>query len=276
MAGAGARRAAPGAIAHRLYPYDRIGWGLTFGRTRSPLVPTRFYCPSPPSDGVYRLSAHEAKHLGRVCRLGAGDEVEIFDGRGFATCARVIALGNDWVDLTVLGEPMPEQAPPFALVLASAAPKADRLDWLVEKATELGVARWIPIISDRSVVEPGSGKLARLERTVVEASKQCGRARLMAIDPPARWSSVVGAFDGSQRYLADAQGIRPSRIDRIPAGQDVVLAVGPEGGFTPQEREQAAGAGWQAICLGVNTLRIETAAVAGIAGLFSRAEEPHE
>ena len=92
--------------------------------------------------------------MSRVFRLGVGDEIEIFDGAGFATRSRVIALGNDWVDLTAVGEPILGREPPFLLILATAAPKADRLDWLVEKATELGVARLIPLISDRSVVEP--------------------------------------------------------------------------------------------------------------------------
>ena len=98
-------------------------------------------------------------HLSRVCRLGVGDLVEIFDGCGGANGCRVIALGNNWVDLAPVGEPIPERVPPFPLVLVTAAPKADRFDWLVEKATELGVARLIPLISERSVVEPGASKI---------------------------------------------------------------------------------------------------------------------
>jgi 16S rRNA (uracil1498-N3)-methyltransferase len=239
-------------------------------------VPARFFCPDPPNDGVFRLKSNEAKHLSRVLRLGVGDEIEIFDGAGFATCSRVIALGNDWVDLTAVGEPILEKAAAFPLVLASAAPKADRLDWLVEKATELGVARLILLVSERSVVEPGPGKIARLERTVIEASKQCGRARLMVIDPLTRWSSVVDSFAESPRFLADAQGISPLQLAEIPRGQAVILAVGPEGGFTPAERDQAKNAGWVFVQLSVNTLRIETAAVAGAAALYSRAKEPSE
>jgi 16S rRNA (uracil1498-N3)-methyltransferase len=237
-------------------------------------VPARFYCPDPPDDGVYRLKSNEAKHLSRVCRMGVGDEVEIFDGCGFATRSRVIATGNDWVDLMALGEPIRERAAAFPLVLAAAAPKADRLDWLVEKATELGVARLVPIKSERSVVEPGASKISRLERTVIEASKQCGRSRLMVIDPPARWSDVVDAFADARRYLADAQGVWPGELPELPASQPVVLAVGPEGGFSPEERETAIRVGWIPISFGMNTLRIETAALAGAAVLFSRAKEP--
>jgi 16S rRNA (uracil1498-N3)-methyltransferase len=236
-------------------------------------VPARFYCPDPPSDGVFRLKAGEAKHLSRVCRLIVGDEVEIFDGRGVAMRSRVIAIGKDWVDLSALGETIPERAPPFPLVLASAVPKADRFEWLVEKATEIGVSRLVPLISERTVVEPGANKISRLERTIIEASKQCGRTRLMAIDPPQRWAAVVDGFAGSSRFLADPKGVLPCQLRAIPSGQPVVLAVGPEGGFTPDERGTAVRAGWLPISLGVYTLRIESAAVAGCAVLFSRAEE---
>ena len=89
--------------------------------------------------------------------------------------------------------PLPERRPPFPLVLASAVPKGDRFDWLVEKATELGVERLIPLVTERSVVEPGPAKLTRLRRTIIEASKQCRRNRLMVLDPPTRWTELVGS-----------------------------------------------------------------------------------
>ena len=239
-------------------------------------MPARFYCPDPPNDGVFRLKAGEAKHLSRVCRLGVGDEVELFDGRGGARLSKIVAVGNDWVDLAAVGEPIEERVPPFPLVLASAAPKADRFDWLVEKATELGVERVIPLTSDRSVVEPGGTKISRLQRTIVEASKQCGRTRLMVLDSPLRWSVVAASFPHSRRFLADPHGAPPDQIEAIPRGQPVILAVGPEGGFTPAERELGGRAGWLPINLGVHTLRIETAALIGCAALFTRLKEPNE
>ena len=236
-------------------------------------MPARFYCPDPSSDGVYRLKAGEAKHLSRVCRFGVGDEVEIFDGRGGATRAKVIALGNDWVDLIAVGAPIPDRLPPFPLVLASAVPKADRFDWLVEKATELGVERLIPLICDRSVVEPGGSKISRLERTIIEASKQCRRARLMVLEPPERWSQVAESAPVSLKFLADPEGLPANQIQTILSGQPVILAVGPEGGFTKAERELADRLGWLGIDLGVNTLRVETAGLAGCAALFTKAKE---
>ncbi len=239
-------------------------------------MPARFYCPDPPTDGVYRLKAGEAKHLSRVRRLTAGDEVEIFDGRGNAIRSKVVAVANNSVDLAPLGEPIPERTTPFHLTLASAVPKADRFDWLVEKATELGVSRLIPLICDRSVVEPGASKISRLERTIIEASKQCGRARLMVIDPPTRWPAVVDSFPDSSRYLADAQGVPLNRLPAFAIGQPVILAVGPEGGFTTSEVAVSERAGWLPISLGVYTLRVESAALAGCAALFSKAKEQSE
>jgi len=188
----------------------------------------------------------------------------------------VIAVGGDWVDLAMARVPLPERRPPFSLVLASAVSKGDRFDWLVEKATELGVERLIPLVTERSVVEPGESKLARLRRTIIEASKQCRRNRLMVLDSPMRWTELMGSFPESLKFLADPEGFPPQRLAPIPASQAVILAVGPEGGITPGERALAAEARWRHISLSINTLRIETAALAGCAVLLNLGQESNE
>jgi 16S rRNA (uracil1498-N3)-methyltransferase len=236
-------------------------------------VSARFYCPDLPCDGRQRLGADEAKHLSRVCRLGVGDVVEVFDGRGGATRSQVIALGDDWVELIAVGPPLGERHPPFSLTLASAVPKGERFDWLVEKATELGVERLVPIVTERSVVEPGSSKLSRLRRSIIEASKQCRRNRLMVLDAPLRWTDFAGTAPGSLKFLADLDGEPAPRVPPISRGQAVTLAVGPEGGFSSSERAIADRAGWSRICLGAHTMRIETAALAGCAILFAHTDE---
>ena len=236
----------------------------------------RFYCPAAPRDGRYHLSPEESRHLSRVCRLGVGDRVEIFDGRGFATGAEVVAAAVDSVELVAVGEPFPTRQTPCSLTLATAVPKGDRLDWIVEKATELGVDRLIPIIAERSVVVPRGSKLERLRRSIVEASKQCRRARLMWLDEPVEWPRLVDSFPGALTFLADPGGSAPSQCPAILPGREVVLAVGPEGGLTAGEVELAIGAGWNAIRLGCNTLRIETAGLAGSAILLARVAEGGE
>ncbi len=108
----------------------------------------RFYCPDSPRQGRQRLAADEAHHLSRVCRLGIGDIVEVFDGRGFATRSEIATIGHGFVELTILAV-LPEGVPCLQLTLATAVPKGERFDWLVEKATELGVERLIPITTER-------------------------------------------------------------------------------------------------------------------------------
>jgi 16S rRNA (uracil1498-N3)-methyltransferase len=239
-------------------------------------VSDRFYCPDPPRGGRFRLGPEESRHLSRVCRLGVGDRVEIFDGRGFATAAEVVAAGGDSVEVVAIGEPLVVRQPPCSVVLATAVPKGERFDWLVEKATELGVDRLVPLIAERSVVAPRASKLDRLRRSIVEASKQCRRDRLMVVEEPVEWPRLVGAFPAALTFLADPGGSPAGVWPAIHRGRQVVLAVGPEGGLTRAETELARTAGWFAIQLGANTLRIETAGLAGCAALLARVAERDE
>ncbi len=234
----------------------------------------RFYSPDAPHDGKLCLVADEARHLSRVCRFGLGDVVEVFDGKGSATRAQVVRIDKDCVELTVVGPAMPDRTAPLRLTLASAVPKGDRFDWLVEKLTELGIERLIPIVTERSVVAPGASKLERIRKAIVEASKQCGRNQLMVVDPLSRWEHLVGICANAIKLIADPTGIQPRRWPAITCGSNVVFAVGPEGGFTEQERLIADQMGWLAISFSVNTLRIETAGLAGCAALLTHVKEP--
>jgi 16S rRNA (uracil1498-N3)-methyltransferase len=239
-------------------------------------VPARFYCPDPPRDGRTRLNADESRHLTRVCRLGAGDCIEVFDGRGSVGYAQVLAVAAGSVEVRLEGDWHPDAPSPVSLTLATAVSKGDRFDWLVEKATELGVDRLIPLVTDRSVVDPRGSKLDRLRRSIIEASKQCRRARLMILDEPIEWPKLIASSHWSSRFLADPGGLPPRCWPEIPRGGAVVLAVGPEGGLTPAECELAYGSQWLAIRFSLNTLRIETAGLAGCAALLTRVPEADE
>lgn len=235
----------------------------------------RFYCPDPPCEGRYSLPADEARHLVRVCRKKVGDRVELFNGAGFATTARIVDVSKDRVCLIAEGPPIPELASSSSLVLATAIPKGDRFDWLVEKATELGVDRLIPLITERSVVDPGRTKLDRLRRTTIEACKQSRRNRLMILESPMSWPDLVRSADSCLRLLAVPHGLPPARWPRLAGSGSLLLAVGPEGGFTEAEESQASAAGWQPIQFSYNVLRIETAAIAGSAAVLAFCRE-HE
>jgi 16S rRNA (uracil1498-N3)-methyltransferase len=223
---------------------------------------------------VLRLGAEETRHLSRVCRLDIGDIIEVFDGNGYATRAEIVKVERDCALLSAVGTRLPEQPPPFSLRLATAVPKGDRFDWLVEKATELGIESLIPIVAERSVVEPGGPKLERLRRSIIAASKQCRRSRLMTLGPPMPWERIATLELAPIKFLADPAGVPLLRCPPIAGESSVILAVGPEGGFTAPERALAEQNGWLAVSLSVNMLRIETAGLAGAAALFTRVKEP--
>lgn len=232
----------------------------------------RFFYPDLPPGGRVTLEGDEAHHLVRVRRLGPGDQVELFDGRGGALAARVGQIGRGTVELTLVGEPLPDRAAPCELTLATAAPKGDRFDWLVEKATELGVTRLVWLRTERSVVDPRSAKLDRLRRAIVEAAKQCGRNRLMRLDGPVPWADLLRDPTAPVRLFAHPGGLPASAWPRAGTDRPAILAVGPEGGFSDREVEAARGAGWQAVDLGRTILRVETAAVVGSALILAGSE----
>lgn len=233
----------------------------------------RFYCPEPPTGGRFRLDAEESKHLVRASRHGVGDLVEVFDGRGFATAARVVEAGKTAV-LEAEGPPLPDRPADVVIEIGVAVPKGDRFDWLVEKAVELGVARIVPLATARSVVDPRGTKLDRLRRAIVEASKQSGRSRLMELGAPERLSEFLDRGRGVQ-LLADPAGASPADWPAIRAGDLVRLVVGPEGGLTDDETARARGLGWTPVGLAAPILRVETAAVAGAAAILARVQPVH-
>jgi 16S rRNA (uracil1498-N3)-methyltransferase len=236
----------------------------------------RFFCAEPPLGDQLTLHAEESRHLSRVRRLGPGDVVEVFDGRGFATRAQVVAVARDRVELRVVGEPLRDRLAPCRLTLATAVPKGERFDWLVEKATELGVARLVPLVTEHSVVDPRSAKLDRLRRRIVEAAKQCGRNRVMELDPPTAWASFVLQVVDQPRLLAHPDGLATPAWPRPRSGGSATLAVGPEGGFSDSEVASARAAGWLPVTLGETRLRIETAGLAGCSILLAHCERSAE
>ncbi len=247
-------------------------------------MPERFFAPVDLSCGAVRLDESESRHAIAVLRLKPGDVVVAFDGRGNEATARVAAVSRRHVDLEVIAVRSDEREPVVPpLVLATAFPKGDRIRWLVEKATELGVDRLIPLQTERSVVDPREGKLDKLRQTVVAACKQCGRNRLMEIAPVTAWNAVVSAY-GSAGSAVERDGATPTRlivahpggtpwreaVESLPPGATVCVAIGPEGGFTSAEIDLATGAGCRGQALGPLLLRVETAAVAAAALRLTR------
>jgi 16S rRNA (uracil1498-N3)-methyltransferase len=242
---------------------------------------TRFFHPTPITSQRVTLDGAEAHHLLHVGRATVGQTLTLFGGGGCEFAAVVEKLGRSTVDLWVVERIEANRELSFELVVGVALPKGDRQKWLVEKLTELGVTRLVPLDTERGVAQPTAGALERLGRSVIEASKQCGRNRLMQIAEPQAWgawitsesSGWLGSSDSEppviRRLLAHPNGTRFSELD-FASPLATHLAIGPEGGFTDAEVAAATAAGWQAVALGPRILRVETAAVALAAAIALR------
>lgn len=237
----------------------------------------RFFSQNRIVDPAFELTGDEAHHLEKVMRIPVGAEVVAFDGAGAEFRSRVVAFRKGVVRLEVVERVEADRESALRLHVGVALPKGDRQKVLIEKLVELGVAKLTPIVVARGVALPVDSALARLERGVVEASKQCRRNRLMQIEPPSRWADFVRAAgeEGSPalRLIAHPYSTRPDSLSlrRWPkpaAGETVVAAIGPEGGFTEEEVDLAVQSGWKGVSLGPRILRVETAAAALAARLL--------
>ena len=201
-------------------------------------------------------------------RKSIGDRLTVFDGDGTEADAEIVELARTSATLRLA---QCRQDPPITrapVILATPVPKAERMRWLVEKATELGVDRLIPLQTSRSVVAPGAVKLDKMRQAVVEACKQSGRNRLMTIDSLISWKQFVADMIPTQSTLvADRGGPPLVSLGLSSFTTPVLLVIGPEGGFSATEIQEAVEAGARTASLGTNILRIETAALA-LAAVF--------
>ncbi len=221
----------------------------------------RYFLTTPPTGSRAVLEGDEGRHVARVMRARPGDGLEVFDGQGHWWTATVTGVDRSDVQLE-LGRCFSEPAGTgVSLTLAVALPKGERQKWLIEKLTELGVARLVPLQTVRGVAEPTTAAIERLRRGVIEACKQCGRCRLLEITAPSPLNALTSLQPTAQRLLADPGGL-PLATAATPTGGDLLVAVGPEGGFTAEEVATAAAAGFKRVSLGPHILRIETAAIA--------------
>jgi 16S rRNA (uracil1498-N3)-methyltransferase len=218
----------------------------------------RFYTNCALEPGPVEIDGPEAHHLAVVCRLRLGDTVCLFNGDGADYPAAVVDVAKKRISLDVRERIVVDRELAISLEVAAPLPKGDRMQFLIEKLTELGATAFTPLISERSAIHPKENTLEKLRRYVVEASKQCGRNVLMRIEPAVPWAEYA-ALRGEEVRLFAHPGTGGSLAHKGTAYRCV---VGPEGGFTSSEVDLALSHGWQAIDLGPRILRIETAAVA--------------
>lgn len=221
----------------------------------------RFFLPGLPAQGSVQLDGPEAHHLAHVLRLTAGQEVELFNGQGRSAAALISQVQKKAVQLELQSVRECIRSGP-QLTLAVAVPKGDRFDWLVEKSVELGVARLVPLITSRSIVDPRDSKLDRLRQTVVAACKQSRQDFLMELAAPISWREYVAQISAGEKHWIAHPGGTPiggllSKLESKP----ITIAIGPEGGFSDEEVAAVVAAGASHVALGELILRVETAAL---------------
>lgn len=225
----------------------------------------RLFVRQPLRDGArVELDARQANYLGNVLRMAIGSELLLFDGHSGEWLARIAEAGKKRMTLSVQRKTREPEAVPDVW-LAFAPVKRAQTDWLVEKATELGAARLIPVVTHRTIAE--RVKLERLEAIAIEAAEQCGRTRLPEIAEPMPLKALLLATERTL-YFADEAGGEAAAAAFKPGASTIL--VGPEGGFTDDERAAIRGAAHAvAISLGPRILRAETAALAALAAYMA-------
>lgn len=243
----------------------------------------RFFIKDLSADAGSTVDLHTiSRQLSRVLRLHAGDTVILLDNCGYEYECELLRVDAIEAVGHVRNRSMARAEPSVDITLFQCALKGDKMEWVLQKGTELGVTRFVPIISERTIVRPQSAiarKFRRWETILREAAEQCGRGKVPELGEPLLWNQVVSAESaalGLTRLMPWEESLNSSSImDAVTQAirfehpvEQVNLLVGPEGGITPQEAKLAQEHGWKTVTLGPRILRAETAAIASIAAVM--------
>ena len=213
-----------------------------------------------------------AAHLSRVLRLGEGDACVLFNGDGHDYDAQLVRVSKREVLARISGARAVDNESPLHITLLQGIARGEKMDLILQKATELGVAAVLPVDSDRSEVKLSGERLhkrlAHWRGVVVSACEQSGRARVPVVVEPQALIAAAATLPGKALLLLlDPQGTHTLKTLAAPASGQVVIAIGPEGGWSPRDRQALEGAGFQGLRLGPRVLRTETAGLAAIAAV---------
>ena len=216
------------------------------------------------------LSAAAAAHVGRVLRLAVGDELTVFDGHGGEYPATIIEARGTVLRVRLGTQRELERESSLRITLAQAVARGERMDWVVQKATELGVAAIVPLVTERSIVKLDARQAEKRREhwrgIVVAACEQSGRNRVPDVLVPQAFGQwVENAPRDGARILLDPGA--SSGLRSLGSAPSVSLLIGPEGGLSPAERELAVRAGFKPLRMGPRVLRTETAAIAALSAL---------
>lgn len=234
---------------------------------------TRVHVAAPLASGAeVLLEGSAADHVGRVLRLRAGAAIVVFDGRGGEYAAEIVSIGRPGVRIAIGPHQPVERESALEITLVQGISRGERMDLIVQKATELGACRIVPFEAERSVVRLDDStrprRLAHWNAVAVGACEQCGRNRLPRVEEPCGLDAALARVAGvARRVLLDPLA-EVGFAKLLPAGiASVAVLIGPEGGLAPAERAAAFTAGFVGCRLGPRVLRTETAAIAALAAL---------
>jgi 16S rRNA (uracil1498-N3)-methyltransferase len=216
------------------------------------------------------LEGSAANHVMRVLRLRDGDSLTLFDGRGGEYGARITGFVKDSVQVEVQEHRDVERESALNLTLAQGISRGERMDWVMQKATELGVTRIVPVITERTVVKlderQSERKVEHWRAIVIAACEQSGRNRVPEVATPVAYHEVIRKLDAAAtRILLSPTGTLHARD--LPNPQHISMLIGPEGGLSDNEQEAAVAAGFLQVRMGPRILRTETAAIAALCAL---------
>lgn len=218
----------------------------------------RLYVPEAEKGKTISLDKEQIRHL-KVLRVKEGEQIGIFDGKGHEySTVYSEKVRSGLAELT--NELPPKSEPKIEVTLAIAAPKGPRMDFLIEKVSELGVKHIVPIICSRSIVKPSENKIERLRRIIIEACAQSERSIVPTIEEPIKFEKLL---ERASEY--DAVALCHKTGSKMPDAKKILIIIGPEGDFTPQELELAEKVGCKKVRLANTILRTETAGITAVA-----------
>lgn len=226
-----------------------------------------FVSPEDIKNNKVNIPQEEARHISTVLRLEPGEEILLYDGSGREYSARLLETGKSCT-AEILEERWSQSEPAAQITLFQGVPKGEKMDWIVQKCAELGIVRIVPVLTERTVVrleeKEGRKKQERWQKIALEACKQCGRARVPAVEAPVSFKKALDMLREHPYKLVAYEEERTGALEAFlpKAAEKLAYFIGPEGGISPAEHEALTQAGAASVTLGRRILRAETAAVA--------------
>lgn len=215
-----------------------------------------------------------SNHLVRVLRLESGDAIHLFNGNGLEYHARLASIGKKYTTAQIDSVNQTQTESPLKIHLYQSIARGEKMDLILQKATELGVTAFTPMVSDRTEVkldnERSEKKLHHWQGVIRSACEQSGRSVLPALNSPIAIKQLTANTRGVQAFYLDPKAKHRIKTLQINGAEEIILAIGPEGGFSDRDIELLQIAGFQGVCAGPRILRTETAGIAFIAALQSQ------